>query len=328
MPVALCAMSHSPLMGRNDPAPEVIEAVDAAFDHARRFVADFAPDLIVIFAPDHYNGIFYDMMPPFCVGAAAESVGDYGTEGGPLRVDRDAAYAITREILDSGIDAAYSERMHVDHGFAQALQLLVGSITAVPTVPIFVNSVAEPLGPVARVRLLGEAVGRAATRLDKRVLLVGSGGLSHDPPVPQFASAPTEVKQRLIDGRNPTPAERDAREQRVINAGRDFAAGTSTIAALNPEWDRDLLDILARGDLEQIDTWTNDWFVEQAGHSAHEVRTWIAAYAALGAANGDYRVTSSFYREIPEWIAGFGITTAVGAESVSQGSAVADRARA
>ncbi|KHJ73457.1 3-carboxyethylcatechol 2,3-dioxygenase [Rhodococcus sp. Chr-9] len=310
MPVALCAMSHSPLMGRNDPDQEVIDAVDAAFDHARRFIADFAPDLIVIFAPDHYNGVFYDLLPPFCIGAGAQSVGDYGTEAGPLDVDRDAARTITREVLDSGIDAAFSERMHVDHGFAQALQLLVGSIIAVPTVPIFINSVAEPLGPVSRVRLLGEAVGRAANKLDKRVLFVGSGGLSHDPPIPQFTSSPEQVRERLIDGRNPSDAERKAREQRVITAGRDFAAGTATIQPLNPHWDQHLLEILASCELEQIDTWTNDWFVEQAGHSSHEVRTWIAAYAALHA-NGPYQVTSSFYREIPEWIAGFGITTAL-----------------
>ncbi|AZI66072.1 3-carboxyethylcatechol 2,3-dioxygenase (plasmid) [Rhodococcus qingshengii] len=310
MPVALCTMSHSPLMGRNDPAQSVIDDVDAAFDSARAFIADFAPDVVMIFAPDHYNGVYYDLMPPFCIGAAAQSVGDYGTEAGPLAVDREAAYAVAREVLGSGIDTAFSERMYVDHGFAQALQLLVGSISAVPTVPIFINSVAEPLGPVSRVRLLGKAVGRAAVNLDKRVLFVGSGGLSHDPPVPQFATAPVGVKEKLIDGRNPTEAERNAREQRVVDAGRDFAAGVATIQPLNPQWDRHLLDVLASGDLAQIDSWSNEWFVEQAGHSSHEVRTWIAAYAALSAA-GQYRVTSTFYREIPEWIAGFGITTAV-----------------
>ncbi|MCW2535178.1 MAG: 3-(2,3-dihydroxyphenyl) propionic acid dioxygenase, partial [Modestobacter sp.] len=36
--------------------------------------------------------------------------------------------------------------------------------------------VAEPLGPVSRVRRLGEAIGRAAATLDRRVLLLGSGG--------------------------------------------------------------------------------------------------------------------------------------------------------
>lgn len=242
-------MSHSPLMGRNDPAQNVIDDVDAAFESARAFITDFAPDVVMIFAPDHYNGVYYDLMPPFCIGAAAQSVGDYGTEAGPLTVDREAAYAVAREVLGSGIDTAFSERMYVDHGFAQALQLLVGSISAVPTVPIFINSVAEPLGPVSRVRLLGEAVGRAAVNLDKRVLFVGSGGLSHDPPVPQFATAPVEVKEKLIDGRNPTEAERNAREQRVVDAGRDFAAGVATIQPLNPQWDRHLLDVLASGDL-------------------------------------------------------------------------------
>ncbi|MQY21719.1 2,3-dihydroxyphenylpropionate/2,3-dihydroxicinnamic acid 1,2-dioxygenase [Nocardia sp. RB20] len=45
------------------------------------------------------------------------------------------------------------------------------------------------------------------------------------------------------------------------------------------------------------------------GGSAHEVRTWIAAYAAL-AAGGSYELEYRFYEAIPEWIAGFAVTTA------------------
>ncbi|WP_068278394.1 3-carboxyethylcatechol 2,3-dioxygenase [Aldersonia kunmingensis] len=310
MTVALCALSHSPLMGRNDPARDVVDEVNAELASARRFVAEFDPDVVVVFAPDHYNGVFYDLMPPFCVGRAAEAVGDYGTQAGPLHVDRDTAHRIAAHVLDSGIDTAISERMHVDHGFAQPMELLFGSITAVPTVPIFINSVSTPLCPVRRIRLLGEAVGRAVADLDKRVLLLGSGGLSHDPPVPQFDSAPEEVRQRLIDGRAITDDQRAARENRVITAGRDFAAGTATLQPLNPDWDNELLDILAGGDLTPIDPWTVTDFVAAAGHSSHEVRTWIAAYAALSAVS-PYRMASRYYRPIPEWIAGFAITTAV-----------------
>jgi 2,3-dihydroxyphenylpropionate 1,2-dioxygenase len=58
-----------------------------------------------------------------------------------------------------------------------------------------------------------------------------------------------------------------------------------------------------------IDSWTNEWFESEAGGSAHEVRTWIAAYSSL-AASGPYTVRSRFYRAIPEWIAGFAVTTA------------------
>ena len=284
--------------------------MEAAFASARAFIADFMPELAVVFGPDHYNGFLYDMMPSFCVGAAAESIGDYGTPPGALRVDRGAALELVRAALDAEIDVTLSERMYVDHGFAQPLQILLGGIDRLPMVPVFINCVAEPLGPARRARLLGHAIGKAAAALDRRVLFVGSGGLSHYPPLPTLEGAAPEVAAQLIsEGRHLSPEQRAARQMRVIQAGRDYAAGVSTMQPLNPEWDRHLLAVLASGELEQIDAWTTEWFTEQAGHSAHEARTSVAAYAAL-AATGPYRVTASFYEPIPAWIAGFAVTTA------------------
>lgn len=312
MPIALCTTSHSPLMGRNQPDDEVLAAVDAAVGRARNFVREFDPQLVIVFGPDHYNGVFYDMMPAFCVAAEAESVGDYGVTAGPLRVDRDVAYAIAEEALHREIDLAVSERLRVDHGIVQPLDLLLGGLDT-PVVPVFINCVALPLGPVRRARLLGQAVGAVAGRLDRRVLLLGSGGLSHDPPVPRLEGAPPEIREKLIAGRNPTTEQRRVREEQVTAAGRAFGAGDSNLMPLNPDWDERFMRILASGDLESIDAWTNEWFVEQAGNSSHEVRTWLAAYAALRE-RGPYVVEDSFYRPIPEWIAGFGVTSARPAE--------------
>jgi 2,3-dihydroxyphenylpropionate 1,2-dioxygenase len=309
---ALVTMSHSPLMGYTQPAPQTRARVDAALGAARDFVRAFDPQLVVLFGPDHYNGFFYDMMPPFCIGAAAESIGDYDTPAGTLDVDHDAAMALVTAALDADIDVTFSERMYVDHGFAQPLQVLLGGLTSLPVVPVFINSVAEPLGPPRRARLLGEAIGHAAADLGRRVLFLGSGGLSHDPPVPTLRGAAPEVAATLISqGRRLTPQQRAARQMRVIQAGRDYAAGESTMQPLNPEWDRALLNVLASGDFAQVDRWTTDWFTEQAGHSSHEARTSIAAYAALAASGGPYRVTASFYEPIPDWIAGFAVTTAL-----------------
>jgi 2,3-dihydroxyphenylpropionate 1,2-dioxygenase len=309
MSVALCTMAHSPLMWTNDPGVQAAQEVADGFAAARAFIADFDPDVVVLFAPDHYNGFLYDLMPPFCIGYDARSVGDYGTRAGDLRVDRGLADAIVTEAFASDLDVAYSERMVVDHGAAQALELLVGDISARPVVPVFINSVAEPMGPPRRARLLGEAVGRVVSTMDERVLLVGSGGLSHDPPVPRLAEAAPEVAERLIAGHERTPQQRAEHEARVIAGAREFAAGGSALQPLNPDWDRHLMELLAGGDLSEIDTWTTAWCTEQGGHSAHEVRTWIAAYAALGV-TGPYDVVDSYYRPIDEWIAGFGITTA------------------
>jgi 2,3-dihydroxyphenylpropionate 1,2-dioxygenase len=176
-------------------------------------------------------------------------------------------------------------------------------------VPIFINCVAPPFTPVRRVRLLGEALGRHLATLDQKILLIASGGLSHDPPVPRIATATPQQRRMLMGEGGPlSPEAREARQQRVIAAARDFAAGTATIQDLAPEWDRKLLRILASGDLTPLDAWTPDEMTRIAGNSAHEVRTWIAGYAALGAA-GRYSVQYSYYRPIRELIAGFGLTT-------------------
>ncbi|MFF1920474.1 3-carboxyethylcatechol 2,3-dioxygenase [Streptomyces sp. NPDC058221] len=294
------------------PSDDVRARVDTALAGARAFVEDYDPELVVIFAPDHYNGFFYDMMPPFCIGGRAHAIGDFKTPEGALSVDHDAALAITESVLASGVDTALSEDLIVDHGFSQPLDILLGGIDARPVVPVFINSVAEPLVPAHRVRALGEAVGRAAAELGRRVLVIGSGGLSHDPPVPRMAEADTAEKvARLINNRNPADEARAARQARTIAAAEAFAEGGSGMHPLNPEWDNLVLDVL--GDparRTETDTWANDWFAQQAGNSAHEVRTWIAAHAALSTA-GSYRVTSRFYEPIEAWIAGFAVTTAV-----------------
>ncbi|MFI1865281.1 3-carboxyethylcatechol 2,3-dioxygenase [Streptomyces jumonjinensis] len=309
MTAAAVGLSHSPLIGRNDPAPEVLAAVEDAVDTARTFVRAFDPDLVVLYAPDHYNGFFYREMPPFCLGTDANAVGDFGSSAGPLPVDADAARALARGVLDRGVDLTVSARMTVDHGFVQPLEVLFGGIDEIPVVPVFVNGVATPLGPVGRVRALGAALGEAAAALDRRVLFLGSGGLSHDPPVPVLEGAPPRVADALIDGRPPTPEQRARSEQRVLEAGRDYAAGSTTMTPINPAWDNLVLDTFKSGRLTDVDRWTVDWMGAEGGGSAHEVRTWIAAFASL-AATGPYRMTSCFYAPIPEWIAGFAVATA------------------
>jgi 2,3-dihydroxyphenylpropionate 1,2-dioxygenase len=309
MTAAAVGLSHSPLIGKNDPAPEVLAAVDAAVEDARSFVREFDPELVVLYAPDHYNGFFYKEMPPFCLATEAHSVGDFGSQPGPLSVDADAANALAQGVLDRGIDLTVSARMTVDHGFVQPLEVLFGGIDQVPVVPVFVNGVATPLGPVSRIRALGTAVGQVAAELDKRVLFLGSGGLSHDPPVPVLQGAPPRVADALIEGHPPTPEQRAKGEERVVQAGRDYAAGASSMIPINPEWDNHLLDLLEKGDLAELDSWTVSWMGEQGGGSGTKsVRGsppsphWLPP--------GSYTMTNRFYRAIPEWIAGFAVATA------------------
>ena len=302
-------MSHTPLLHEVQPSDEVKAEVDAGLEAARRFVTDFDPDLIINFAPDHYNGFFYNLMPPFCVGYEAISIGDYGSQAGPLDVPYDLAQSMAQSIIDSGVDAAISLRMEVDHGAVQPVEIIYGDISAKPVIPVFVNAVSPPFTPIARIRALGQAIGKWASNLDKKVLFIASGGLSHDPPVPRLAEATAAQREFITGGgRNLSPEARQARQQRTIAAAHAFVRGDAGIMDLAPEWDRELMEILASGDLSPLDSWAPGWMEQVAGHSAHEVRTWIAGYSALGAI-GDYSVQFSYYRPIKEYIAGFGITT-------------------
>lgn len=303
-------MSHSPLLNLPGPSRELLDEIDAALTGARDFVAEFDPELVVTFSPDHYNGFFYKVMPPFCVGTSAQGVGDYGTHAGPLDVPKHLADELAEAVLEAGVDVAISASMDVDHGTVQPLQNLFGDPAARPVVPVFINSVATPLGPLRRSRLLGAAIGGYLATLDKRVLVVGSGGLSHDPPVPTLATAPPAALERIVHGVPMSAEARMARQSAVIDAAHAFAHGESPLQPLNPVWDRTFLEILDQGWLSDLDGWSNAFIAREGGNSAHEIRTWVAAFAAL-AASGEYRTVHRFYRDAPELIAGFGIRTAV-----------------
>ena len=178
MKALLQCLSHTPLKGYVDPVPAVVEEAGQVVASLAREVQAFDPEVIFLFAPDHYNGFFLDAMPQFCIGTAAVSVGDYASSAGPLRVPRSLAEACAAHVVGRDIDLAVSYRMQVDHGFAQPLEELTGSLERYPVIPLFINAVAPPLVSFRRAREFGEAVGAFAAGLDKRVLFLGSGGMT------------------------------------------------------------------------------------------------------------------------------------------------------
>ena len=303
-------MSHSPLLNLPGPSRDLLDDVDGAIAEARDFVRAFDPELVVIFSPDHYNGFFYKVMPPFCIGMRANGVGDYGTQAGPLNVPEEIAANCATAVLGAGVDIAVSASMDVDHGTVQPLEKLFGAATSHPVIPIFINAIAVPLGPLHRCRALGTAVGSYLAGLDKRVLVIGSGGLSHSPPVPTLATATPAVLERIVHGQPMTSEQRQARQAAVIDAAKGFAAGSSDLQPLNPAWDHSFLQIVDGGHLADLDQWSNSYVMHEGGGSAHEIRTWVAAFATLATA-GPYQTAVRYYKPAAELIAGFAIRTAV-----------------
>ena len=310
---AFLGMSHSPLLGLNPLPAGVHEQLQAAIDRARQEVLAFAPELVVLVGPDHYNGFFNELMPPFCIGSQVTAVGDYLTPAGTLNVDENAALGLATWLMDDGFDLALSRRMEVDHGFSQALQFLWGGLDTPPVLPIFMNAVAQPGIPrLRRCRQLGEAIGRFVDTLPGRTLLLGSGGLSHEPPVPTLQHPDATVRERITVKREPTAAERERKTQVVMAAGKALAARDGSIKALNPQWDERWIDLLQRGELSSFDAISEDSIEHEAGLSAHESKTWLIARAALPAGRA-LPCPLRYYRAIPEYIAGYGLLYLQGA---------------
>lgn len=309
--VRLICASHTPMMEFIHPAPEVESAARGAFAELAREVAEFDPQLVVIFAPDHFNGFFYDLMPPFCLGVRARGAGDWDYWAGDLKVPEALALELVRAVQGEGVDLAYSYRMQTDHGFTQPLALLTEEVTRYPVLPIFINCAAQPLPPARRALALGAAVGRFLAGRDERVLIIGSGGLSHDPPTPQMGQVPPEVEEFLIAGRNPTPEARARRQANVVAKGRALAdgEGQGETLPLDAAWDEGLIADFLAARLERFDTMSDAEISARGGRGGHEIRAWIAAFAALRAL-GPYRASRHFYHPIDEWIAGMGVVSA------------------
>lgn len=305
---AFLGISHTPLMGLNPIAPEVEGPLQDAIATARKHVRAFAPELVIIVAPDHYNGFFNEMMPPFCIGTQAQGVGDYLSPAGPLNVDGEVALAMADRLMDEDFDIAVSRKMRVDHGFTQPLQLMWGGLDTPPVVPLFLNAVAAPGIPrLRRCRALGDAIGRFLAQLPRRTLLIGSGGLSHEPPVPTLFNPDPAVRERITVRKEATAAEMEAKKQRVMAAGLAMAAGNSSMKPLNPEWDRRWMDGIEKGGtaLDALCDMGEESIARDGGFSAHESKNWLVARAALDDAPADCGLR--YYQAIPDYIAGFGL---------------------
>lgn len=317
MAVKLICASHSPLMEFASPQRAEQETnVRAAFEKMAAEVKAFDPTLIITFGPDHFNGFFYDLMPSFCVGIRATAAGDwnYGAENNKINVPEETALHLVRRVLDEGVDVAYSYRMQADHGVTQPLHFLCdGQLDRYPTIPVFINGAAAPMPTTKRTVALGRAIGQFIKSLNlenERVLILGTGGLSHDPPTPQMGSVPPEVEEFLIAGRNPSTEARHARQAKIIAVGQKLAAGDTSVAVpLNAAWDIALLETFKNADFAAIEAMTEAEIRRDGGRGGQEVRSWIAAFAALSEL-GEYQMTTQVYEAISEWIAGFGIVSA------------------
>ena len=158
-----------------------------AFGEARDWLARVKPDVAVVVYNDHGLQFFLDKMPTFAVGAADEyRNADEGwglPTQPPYRGDAAFSWHLIESLVADEFDVTMCQEVLVDHAFTVPLQLLWPGQAACPvaTVPVMVNTVQHPMPSPSRCLKFGRALGRAIASwpADLRVLVLGTGGLSH-----------------------------------------------------------------------------------------------------------------------------------------------------
>lgn len=315
MSSSLICASHSPLLYCFKKEPEQWETLQRIFKERAEAIRLFNPELVIAFGSDHFNGFFMKNMPRFCVGLQAEATGDIGGFSGPLDVPAEAATLFFEHLCLKGFDPAMSHRMTVDHAFSQTIHIMLGSLMARPVIPVFINCINKPFVPFKRSRLLGETIGRYISGLNKRVLLLSSGGMSHHPTryYPPLGDKDDPVTAwQISGGDDPVSLTKQQWLERLDTMHHEgaemIARGERTAAQmhLNAEADQRFLKVMSANDLEAFDSWDQDKLVDEAGIGAMELHTWIVGAAAHRAAGGNPPVVS-FYSVTPE----IGIATGV-----------------
>lgn len=317
MTIALVCASHSPLIVCYARPPAAHDDVERAFTARAAAVRAFDPELVIVFGPDHYNGFFLKLMPSFCVGLSCRSVADIGGTAGDFDVPEATATALAEALHRDDVDIAVSRKMVVDHGFSQTMWKVLGGVDPFPVVPIFINAMTPPYVPFRRSRLMGEAVGRFIAGSGKRVLILGSGGMSHNPTryYPPIGEGPPEVADYQLAGGEGGALDAEAWLDRLetmhLEGAEMLVSGkrTKKDIRLNPETDRRFLDAVTEGRLEAFDAWQPAELMETAGIGFLELHTWIAACAAHRAAGGSLP-KEAIYAETLEYGIGFGMIDA------------------
>jgi 2,3-dihydroxyphenylpropionate 1,2-dioxygenase len=276
--LVVCA-SHSPGKER-----DVEHAFGHRFRSALTAVAEraqqFDPDVVVLFGGDHRRA-FRHVVPAFGVALSASILAEGGHPAGELNIPSELARRLCEHLLSAGFDVAACRDIGLDHAFAQPIRDLFGNLAVKAVIPVPVNCATAPLPSGHRVAEFGAEVGRFLDGLDERVLVIGTGGLSHSPPSLEVDTYDLgdEERARII-----TEGMADAREK------------------IRPDWDAEVLEAMSKWDVPALIRLV-DTAHARAGAGANEVRTWLAA----GAAGGGQPVTALVYEPVPEWITGMAV---------------------
>jgi protocatechuate 4,5-dioxygenase beta chain len=209
--------SHTPAIGAaldNGKAGETYWApVFAGYAPVQRWFETVKPDVAIVVYNDHVNAFDFKIIPTFAIGCADEfPIADEGWGARPVPTVQGhsefAAHLVQELVLDE-FDITIVNEMAVDHGLTVPLSLAYGKPSAWPVrvIPLAVNVIQYPAPTGNRCYNLGKAIKKAveAWPEDLRVVIFGTGGMSHQIQGPRAGLINKDFDTAFLDGLSRDP---------------------------------------------------------------------------------------------------------------------------
>ncbi|MCZ6765285.1 MAG: hypothetical protein O7C63_10160 [Alphaproteobacteria bacterium] len=181
---------------------KVRKILDGMAEIGRRMTAD-RPDLVVMIVGDHMFNFNLEREAPFILGTADqyETWGDMGIPPYGIKGHAEFAGNFLDRSARNGFDLATADTFRPDHGVALPM-LFVKPRGQVPLVLLYVSIGMAPTPTPKRCYQLAQILKETIEQdrpADERVVVVGSGGLSHWPGMAGMGRVNAKFDQQCID---------------------------------------------------------------------------------------------------------------------------------
>lgn len=206
--------SHAPSMehvydaGEGVRESEEWQPLFGPFRDVAGWLEELRPDRLLVIYNDHMDEFFLDAYPTFALGVADRyPIADEGFGARPfppLAGDAALGWHVARSLVADEFDITICQELEVDHGVISPLPMVDFSEGTgewrIPIVPLAVNVILHPLPSPRRCWKLGQALRRAILSYpeDLGVVVVGTGGLSHQLTGPRFGRVEAEWDQEFM----------------------------------------------------------------------------------------------------------------------------------
>ena len=185
------------------------------YEPVARWMAERRPDVLVFFYNDHATTFLFDHYPTFALGVSTEyPIADEGLGPRPvppLKGHAPLARHMAESLVNEEFDISVFQDLPIDHGCHSPLTMFWPPAPDWPgkIVPIEMNVLQHPLPTPLRCYKLGQAVRRAVESWpeDLKVVVVGTGGLSHQLNGKRAGFTNTEWDMRFLDLIERDPAQ-------------------------------------------------------------------------------------------------------------------------